>query len=368
MGISMAGDDTEKRDAPGIGNSAYEHTLPLRNPRNDEAGVGDKTEIVARPYRKEAKFSLMMVAGVVVAVFFIALTAYLLWPCDTVPPKLPHGSGKVAVMVRTESGRDEKKWFTPGAGKTENFQDCINRACTVKGPEMVVVPKGRFSMGDNNGPTDETPVHCVTIGKPFAVGKFEVTWDEWNACVADGGCDSRPVEKAGGDNGWGRGDRPVIYVSWYDAQSYVKWLKKKTGKLYRLLTEAEWEYVARAGSTDDSLWVYMNERNKANCGGCGSKWDDKKTAPVGSFDPNAFGVHDMHGNVWEWVEDRWHRNYANAPKDGSAWTTGDVRARVIRGGSWNNLPIRLRPSNRGGTFPSYRYDYLGFRVSRTIPH
>ena len=174
------------------------------------------------------------------------------------------------------------------------FRDCDQ--C----PEMVVIPEGRFRMGDLNGvgDDDEKPVHDVTIASPFAVGKYEVTFAEWDACVAGGGCTHRPA-----DRGWGRGTRPVIDVSWDDTQAYVRWLSRATGKPYRLLSEAEWEYVARAGSTTKYQLGDDVGTNKANCVGCGSQWDAKSTAPVGSFAANAFGLFDTTGNVQEWVAD-----------------------------------------------------------------
>ena len=147
----------------------------------------------------------------------------------------------------------------------------------------------------------EGPQHLVTISRPFAVGKYEVTFDEWSACVGDGGCVRRPR-----DWGWGRGDRPVIDVSWDDAQQYVRWLGARTGGDYRLLTEAEWEYAARGGTDTAYWWGARVGHGNANCDGCGSQWDGKETAPVGQFDPNPFGLYDTVGNVREWVEDCWH--------------------------------------------------------------
>jgi formylglycine-generating enzyme required for sulfatase activity len=233
-------------------------------------------------------------------------------------------------------------------------------------PEMVVMPSGSFTMGspqsekDRDG--DESPQHQVTIAQPFAVGKFEVTFDEWDACVADGGCNRyRPL-----DQGWGRGTRPVINVSWNDAQEYVKWLSTHTGNPYRLLFEAEWEYVARAGSDKAYTWGDEIGKENANCRGCGSQWDLKLTAPVGSFKANAFGLHDMHGNVWEWVQDCHKNNYNGTPTDGSAWTSGDCANRVLRGGAWYFDPQGLRSANRYWGPTGNRNPSLGFRVARTL--
>ena len=159
----------------------------------------------------------------------------------------------------------------------------------------------------------------------------------------------------------------MMNVDWNHAQTYAMWLSEKTGKMYRLLSEAEWEYVARAGS---GTWKYSwgNEigRNRANCEGCGSRWDGKQTAPVGSFGANGFGLHDVHGNVWEWVEDCWNGTYAGAPTDGSAWEQGDCNLRVLRGGSWNYEPRDFRSAVRGWNSAGYRSYSFGFRVARSL--
>ncbi len=237
------------------------------------------------------------------------------------------------------------------------FRDCAN--C----PEMVVIPAGSFRMGDlsGGGDADEKPVHGVTISRSFAVGKFEVTFSEWDACVSSGGCRHRP-----GDNGWGRGSRPVMNVSWNDAQAYIKWLSGKTGKGYRLLSESEWEYVARAGSNTKYPWGNEVGNNRANCDGCGSSWDGKQTAPAGSFSANGFGLHDMIGNVWEWVGDCWNGNYAGAPSDGSARMDGVCSLRVLRGGSWDFKPRNVRSALRNWYRSGSRSSLLGFRLARTL--
>ena len=236
------------------------------------------------------------------------------------------------------------------AGKT--FWDCD--AC----PEMVVVPEGTFMMGSNSdaAASDEKPVHKVTIPYRFAVGKYEVTFQEWDACVAAGGCNHRAD-----DEGWGRGSRPVINVSWRDAKEYVKWLSRKTGEAYRLLAESEWEYVARAGTTTAYHFGSSISQGQANYGR-----NIGKTVTVGSYPPNVFGLHDVHGNVWEWVEDCYHDSYRRAPADGSAWTAGDCETRVLRGGSWNDRPWVLRAAFRCRNTPGNRSSSNGFRVARTL--
>jgi formylglycine-generating enzyme required for sulfatase activity len=248
-----------------------------------------------------------------------------------------------------------------------------------KCPEMVVVPAGSFMMGspagDQGRDIDESPQHRVTIAKPFAVGRFAVTFDEWDACVADGGCNGyRPQ-----DLGWGRNRRPVINVSWDEATAYAAWLSHKAGKPYRLLTEAEWEYAARAGSTTAYYWGDEIGKGNANCAPvekleCGSIWDNRQTAPVGSFAANAFGLYDMAGNVWQWVQDCYHNNYNGAPTDGSAWITGNCYGtleeadlqRVIRGGSWISGPLNLRSAGRFRNTFNSGGNLLGFRVGRTL--
>jgi formylglycine-generating enzyme required for sulfatase activity len=239
---------------------------------------------------------------------------------------------------------EKEKAANPGS----NFKECAN-GC----PTMIVVPACRFVMGSPESEEGretfndsveskgtESPLHDVTIAKPFAVSKYAVTFAEWDACVSAGACII-------GRDRWGRANRPAIYISWEDAKQYVAWLSRATGKQYRLLTEAEWEYAARAGSTTAYSWGDHIGHRKANCKGCGSEWDAKQTAPVGSFEPNAFGLYDMHGNVFQWVEDLWHRNYNGAPKDGSAWTTDAYSnlIAVVRGGSWNYDPRQLRAAH-----------------------
>jgi formylglycine-generating enzyme required for sulfatase activity/CRP-like cAMP-binding protein len=253
--------------------------------------------------------------------------------------------------------RDAERALKPG----DTFRECAG-GC----PEMVVVPAGDFMMGspanEERRTDSERPQHKVTIAAPFAVSKFEVTFDEWDVCVTYGDCSPQIL-----DNGFGRGRRPVINVSWYDAQRYVAWLSKMTGKSYRLLSEAEWEYAARAGTKTSYSWGDEIGRGKANCLGCGSEWDGKQTAPVGSFATNAFGLHDMHGNVSEWVEDCYHANYNGAPTNGSAWAAGgDCSSRMIRGGGWNISPVNLRSASRGRGTTFLQFNSLGFRVARTL--
>ena len=223
------------------------------------------------------------------------------------------------------------------------FRDC--GTC----PEMVVVPSGSYTMGSPASEAgrdgDEGPRRRVTIGYTLAVGVYEVTFAEWDACVGAGGCGGYRPE----DEGWGRGSRPVINVSWEDAREYVRWLSRETGEGYRMLSESEWEYVARAGTTTARYW------GESESGQCryGNGYDQTgeaerdldrdfvdcsdgyaETAPVGVYEANAFGLHDVLGNVWEWKRDCWNESYSGAPSDGSAWMSGDCSRRVLRGGSW----------------------------------
>jgi formylglycine-generating enzyme required for sulfatase activity len=216
---------------------------------------------------------------------------------------------------------------------------------------------------DHKGPqhdVTEAPQHEVTIAKPFAVSKFDVTFADWDACVSVGGCPEVS------DAGMGRGAKPVINVTWDDAQNYAAWLSRMTGNPYRLLSEAEWEYAARAGAETPYSWGAEIPVGAANCDGCGSPWDNKETSPVGSFAPNAFGLYDMAGNVWQWVEDCYHTTYEGAPADGAAWIEGNCSRRVVRAGSWTYRPQYLRSASRDWNAPSDRHGGLGFRVARTL--
>ena len=257
--------------------------------------------------------------------------------------------------------------------------------------EMVPVPGGTFEMGDltgGRGESDEQPAHTVTI-EPFKLGKYEVTFDQWDRCVADGGCGGHRPD----DEGWGRGKRPVINVSWDDAWNFIDWLNDKTDGNYRLPTEAEWEYAARAGTTKRYFWGnseknqcrYANgadlslERRKDSDGRIffGNGYINPKTvscsdgyfitAPVGNYGANKFGLYDTSGNVWEWTQDCWHDNYQGAPADGRAWINGgNCSQRVGRGGSWGNDAWLLRSANRFRTDRALRSIYLGFRLAQDI--
>lgn len=255
----------------------------------------------------------------------------------------------------------------------KSFRECIPAQLDIDYcPDMVVVPAGSFMMGSAPGwgYPNEYPRHQVTMARPFAVSKLELTFGEWDTCVVAGGCRKHLPN----DFGWTRGRQPVFNVSWEDAQQYVIWLSRVTGKPYRLLTEAEYEYATRAGTTTIFPWGDVVGEGNANCVGCGTPWNDKQTAPVGSFAPNKFGLYDMVGNVWEWVEDCFHPAYeietqqgkVAAPRDGSAWIDRDCDSHVTRGGSWANNANDIRSPSRYGTSTGYRGVNTGFRVGRTL--
>jgi formylglycine-generating enzyme required for sulfatase activity len=274
------------------------------------------------------------------------------------------------------------------------FRDCAD--C----PEMVVIPPGRFAMGSPDSEAgryaDEGPVHWVAIPRVFGVGRYELTKAQFARFVqergysASDGCHvwsgSKFVQDASKD--WRNpgfpqtGNDPVVCVNWNDAKAYAQWLTQKSGKRYRLPTEAEWEYAARAGRQESRPWGdNPNEACRyANVADASTKtgvpgaegWiihdcsDGRAyTAPVGSYRPNAFGLYDMIGNAWEWTEDCWNDKYVGAPSDGSARASGNCGLRVLRGGSWHNDPDIARSAFRGRSDASFRSDHHGFRVART---
>jgi formylglycine-generating enzyme required for sulfatase activity len=268
-----------------------------------------------------------------------------------------------------------------GAGETcldpsdparRDFRDCNNDFC---GPAMVALPKGRSLRGSSAADIarlrkddprarpeifrEEIPQREVTIGYQLAVGKFEVTYDEWDACLADGGCMRRPEHP--GDRE--RGTRPVVHVSWIEiSNEFLPWLNRKLGlsgaSAYRLLTEAEWEYAARAGTSTKFAFGDLISNAQANFYG-------QQSVEVGSFAPNGFGLHDMHGNVPEWVQDCYANGYDDAPVDGSAYDPGNCSSRMHRGGAWNDVPRYVRSARRGYSDPKDR-NWKGFRVARTL--
>ena len=256
----------------------------------------------------------------------------------------------------------------------DEYEDAMQQAALKPMGEMVPISGGTFVIG-GFGDKSEMPARKVNI-RPFKLGKHEVTFAQWDACVMDGGCKTKrsPDGYWSYDEAWGRGNLPIINVSWDEAQLFIDWLNGKTVGGYRLPTEAEWEYAGRAGniwyaySWGDAIGV-----NQANCNGCGSQWDAKQTAPIGSFPANAWGLHDMHGNVEEWVQDCWHDNYEGLPDDGSEWINDcayddsynvEDGTRVIRGGSWNDSAGSVRSASRNWSSRSNRSFTIGFRLAR----
>ena len=239
-------------------------------------------------------------------------------------------------------------------GGTSEVKDCP--AC----PALITLPPGSFTMGSNTGDPSEKPAHHATVNAPFAIGKYEVTVEQWNACVEAGACPRLGAEANR------TGNTPVRDVSWDDVQQYVKWLSKVSGKSYRLPTETEWEYAARAGASTRFWWGEQMRAGNANCKGCGDPWSADGPPAVGSFASNPFGLHDVNGSVWEWVSDCWHNSYKGAPADGRTWDTPNCRERVIRGGSWREDASYMPATTRFKYTASVRNSQNGFRVARDV--
>lgn len=247
------------------------------------------------------------------------------------------------------------------APRTLLFRDQIAEG--VYGPDMVALPPGQFQMGDSHalGDDNEQPLHAVTIEHPFALSRYEVTFAQYDIFA-------RATQRTfPSDEDWGRDNRPVINISWLDAQAYVTWLAKETGQPYRLPTEAEWEYAARAGTQTAFSWGNEPQPGYAVCDECSSEWDGSQTAPVGSQRPNAWGLYDMSGNVGEWVADCYAPNYNGAPNNGDARQTDDCNYRAMRGGSWFDIMRLMRPAGRYRHPASASQNDWGFRVALDLP-
>jgi formylglycine-generating enzyme required for sulfatase activity len=233
-------------------------------------------------------------------------------------------------------------------------KDCA--AC----PIMVPIQPGSFTMGNNADDPSEKPPHHVTVGAPFAIGKYEVTVEQWNACADANACPRLSSETNSIKNA------PARDLSWDDAQLYVKWLSKVTGKPYRLPTEAEWEYADRGGTTSRYWWGDQMRKGVANCSNCGDPYHKEGPEPVGSFAANPRGLYDMNGGVWEWVSDCWHNSYQSAPADGRSWDAPGCNMRVIRGGSWREGNDYMLTSTRFKYSQSVRQSQNGFRVAKDL--
>jgi len=237
----------------------------------------------------------------------------------------------------------------------EIFQDCTQ--C----PEMVALPTGTYAMGTQDGAAKEQPVHLVSISGAIAMSRFEITWDQWGTCFAAGWCERDPD-----DHGWGRGLRPVVNVSWEEAKLYAEWVSEMAGATYRLPSESEWEFAARAGTYTAYPWGDEIGEENANCRECNTQLWDHQSIEVGQYAPNAFGLYDMHGNIWEWIEDCWADDYVGAPQDGTARQDGDCGRRVVRSGSWYYFPQLARSASRDN-FPAHLFSYnIGIRLVREM--
>ncbi len=263
-------------------------------------------------------------------------------------------------VVQREEARESAPQTSPPpivrSAPSGSFDDCDGASWC---PPMLTIAGGEFVMGspsgDPNRASNEGPQRQVRVG-PFAIGRHEVTFDQWEACAAAGGCDLNAQPE---DQGWGRGRRPVINVSWNDAQQYTRWLSTRTGRAYRLPTEAEWEFAARAGtqtrySTGDGISAAQ------------ARFGAPSTSSVGQFPPNALGLYDFHGNAWEWVQDCFENSLASVPLDGSAFEGGRCVRRVLRGGSWDNAARSIRSAVRYGGDPNVRGAVRGFRVAADV--
>jgi len=261
---------------------------------------------------------------------------------------------RFAVSRENDKADFSHRWEQPPPSM---FQDAMVDGSLA--PEMVIIQGREFLRGDAQGDSDERPPTAVNPGT-FAMGVFEVTFNEYDQFCAAAKCNMPD------DEGWGRGDNPVVNVSWQDAKAYTEWLSNKTRKRYRLPSDAEWEYAARAGTDTKYWWGDETGTARANCEGCKSLWDGAQIAPVGKFAANPFGLHDTAGNVFEWVEDCFHDSFAKAPADGAPLEKPGCGKRVIRGGAWSFPPKEIRSANRWRDFPSRRSDDTGFRVARDI--
>jgi len=233
------------------------------------------------------------------------------------------------------------------------FRDCAE--C----PELVVIAAGEYLMGSDEATGDGIAAHRVRIAAPFSIGKFEVTFAQWRACTTDGGCRHRPS-----DSGWNSA-YPVVNVSWPDAQQYLRWLSGKTGHVYRLPYEAEWEYAARAGTQTDYWWGDEIGQGNASCDGCGAPNEMESPVPVGSFPANGFGLHDTQGNVWEWVGNYWCGQATGiASADGALPAEAACNEKVLRGGGWTSHFWRIQSISRHSAFTATRGQIYGFRVLR----
>jgi formylglycine-generating enzyme required for sulfatase activity len=262
---------------------------------------------------------------------------------------------KVRPQQAAASDDDQEEAPASGTvGAMATVKDC--EAC----PTMVALSPGPFTMGSNSSDPSEKPAHKVTLHTPFAIGKYEVTVDQWRQCIKANVCPTVPLPDDA------PGNIPMRDVSWDEAQLYIKWLTTASGKPYRLPTEAEWEYAARGGTATRYWWGDEMKGGNSSCKDCGQPWKMEEPPPVGSFPANPFGLHDMNGSVWEWVQDCWHSSYKGAPADGSAWAEPNCQTRVIRGGSWREDGSYMLSTTRFKYDASVRQSQNGLRVARSL--
>ncbi|WP_409372307.1 formylglycine-generating enzyme family protein [Paraburkholderia xenovorans] len=272
-------------------------------------------------------------------------------PPPSAPALKPTASAPAPATPPAATVAQKPVTHAPVAGESRDCATC---------PIMIAVPAGSFSMGSSTDDPSEKPVHHVTIGAPFAIGKYEVTVDQWNACVAANACQKLTPESNTSKAA------PARDLSWDDAQQYVKWLSRTTGKPYRLPTEAEWEYADRGGTTTAYWWGDQMRKGNANCKDCGDPWHKEGPEAAGSFAPNPLGLYDMNGSVWEWTADCWHNSYQGAPADGHAWDNPGCDMRVIRGGSWREGGGYMLSATRFKYSSGVRQSQDGFRVVKDL--
>ncbi len=394
--------EQSKDDSTGSGQEV-EHSAPPRRPASnweqdssnlygfrDQANteVLDDTSLIYLPGRKRrwktvllASLGGLLLGVLALEAFFLGtgrgeMFSSLLQPSEPTPPPLP--SMSAVVQQQKQSAQPVKRTTAttqplpepaavPAPKLPANTSVVAKGPRTLRdrlrgggeGPEMVLLPGGSFLMGDHRAVLNDeaTPAHKVTVS-PLAVSRTEVSFAEYDLFAR---ATALPLPD---DKGWGRGGQPVINVSWDDAVAYAKWLSRQSGQTYRLPSEAEWEYAARGGSDERHWWGFTLEQGRAVCFDCGSPWDGRRPAPVGSLGANPFGLHDTAGNVMEWVQDCFNPNYQGAPVDGSAWLRGDCEQRVVRGGAYNKPSSSLRNSARAKMPLEARLQMLGFRVVR----
>lgn len=323
--------------------------LPLFGQEFIEQSIAREGRIRGRE-RRARVFIYVLLVGIIVGLVGWINQASVKEQLNWYTTMRPYQIANVVPFVLTA---ETERALRPLASFRECAQDC---------PEMIVMPAGEFMMGsppDEKGRfSNEGPEHKINVAQQFAVSKFDVTFSDWDICFKVGGCPPAT------DSGYGRGRQPVVNVSWDDAQQYIAWFSRMTGKPYRLLSEAEWEYAARGGTTTpysfgaDATELGEYAWYQSNSG--------YRPRPVGEKKPNPFGLYDMHGNIWRWLQDCYRGNYDGAPIDGSPWISGDCKQRSVRGGTWFSAPSNLRSANRTGAPPDQKINFIGIRLGRSL--